>query len=326
MRALALFSGGLDSSLAIKMVKNQGIEVIALNFVSYFFGGKNERADKAAKDLGVQIEYIDFKEIHKEIVLNPPSGYGKNMNPCIDCHALMIKVAGSLMEKYGASFIITGEVLGQRPMSQNSQALKRVEKMSGMEGYLVRPLSAKIMPVTIPEEKGWLDRSKLGDLNGRGRTRQMELAENMGVIDYPSPGGGCLLTDPGYSKRLKLLKQDGMFEKIEMFDLIKTGRFYRIESGKYLIVARDEGHNQKLPEYFDKSSFNISSGKTAGPTIIGIGEFSEEDINTAKELFARYSKTKGNGETCLRYNGEEESIGEIDHEKIEEFMKEYQIL
>lgn len=326
MRALALFSGGLDSSLAIKMVKNQGIEVIALNFVSYFFGGKNERADKAAKDLGVQIEYIDFKEIHKEIVLNPPSGYGKNMNPCIDCHALMIKVAGGLMEKYGASFIITGEVLGQRPMSQNSQALKRVEKLSGMEGYLVRPLSAKIMPLTIPEEKGWLDRSKLGDLNGRGRTRQMELAEKMGVVDYPSPGGGCLLTDPGYSKRLKLLKQDGMFEKIEMFDLIKTGRFYRIESGKYLIVARDEGHNQKLPEYFEKSSFNISSGQTAGPTIVGIGEFSEEDIHTAKELFARYSKTKGKGETYLRYNGEEESIGEIDHEKIEKFMKEYQIL
>jgi len=326
MRALALFSGGLDSSLAIKMVKNQGIEVIALNFVSYFFGGKNERADKAAKDLGVQIEYIDFKEIHKEIVLNPPSGYGKNMNPCIDCHALMIKVAGSLMEKYGASFIITGEVLGQRPMSQNSQALKRVEKLSGLEGYLVRPLSAKIMPVTIPEEKGWLDRSKLGDLNGRGRIRQMELAEKMGVIDYPSPGGGCLLTDPGYSKRLKILKQDGMFEKIELFDLIKTGRFYRIESGKYLIVARDEGHNKKLPEYFEKSSFNISSGKTAGPTIVGIGEFSEEDIYTAKELFARYSKTKGNGKTYLKYNGKEESIEEIDHEKIEKFLKKYQIL
>ena len=326
MRALALFSGGLDSSLAIKMVQNQGIEVIALNFVSYFFGGKNERADKAAKDLGVKIEYIDFKEIHKEIVLNPPSGYGKNMNPCIDCHALMIKVAGSLMEKYGASFIITGEVLGQRPMSQNSQALKRVEKLSGLEGYLVRPLSAKIMPVTIPEEKGWLDRSKLGDLNGRGRIRQMELAEKMGVIDYPSPGGGCLLTDPGYSKRLKILKQDGMFEKIELFDLIKTGRFYRIESGKYLIVARDEGHNKKLPEYFEKSSFNISSGKTAGPTIVGIGKFSEEDIYTAKELFARYSKTKGNGKTYLKYNGKEESIEEIDHEKIEKFMKKYQIL
>jgi len=326
MRALALFSGGLDSSLAIKMIQNQGIEVIALNFVSYFFGGKNERADKAAKDLGVQIEYIDFKEMHKGIVLNPPSGYGKNMNPCIDCHAMMIKVAGELMEKYDASFIITGEVLGQRPMSQNSQALKRVEKLSGMEGYLVRPLSAKILPATIPEEKGWIDRTKLGDLNGRGRTRQMELAENMGVTDYPSPGGGCLLTDPGYSKRLKLLKQDGMFDKIEMFDLIKTGRFYRIESGKYLIVARDEGHNQKLPDYFDKTVFNISSGNTAGPTIVGIGEFSEEDIQSAKELFARYSKSKGNSTTYLKYNGKEESIGEIDQEKIERFMKEYQIL
>ncbi len=202
MKALALFSGGLDSTLAIKLIKDQGVEVIALNFVSYFFGGKNERADKAAKDLGVQIEYIDFKEIHKEIVKNPPNGYGKNMNPCIDCHALMIKTAGELLKKYDASFIITGEVLGQRPMSQNSQALKRVEKISGMEGYLVRPLCAKLLPETIPEKNGWIDREKLQNLNGRGWTRQMELAAELGVVEYPSPEGGCLLTAPGYSRRL----------------------------------------------------------------------------------------------------------------------------
>lgn len=326
MKALALFSGGLDSTLAIKLIKDQGVEVIALNFVSYFFGGKNERADKAAKDLGVQIEYIDFKEIHKEIVKNPPSGYGKNMNPCIDCHALMIKTAGELLKKYDASFIITGEVLGQRPMSQNSQALKRVEKISGMEGYLVRPLCAKLLPETIPEKNGWIDREKMQNLNGRGRTRQMELAEELGVVEYPSPGGGCLLTDPGYSKRLKILKNDEQFENIEMFNLIKTGRFYRIDKNKYLIVARDEMHNEKLPEYFEKASFYISSGKTAGPTILAIGNFNSDEVYTVKELFARYSKTKGEQETFLRFNGVEESIGKIDKEKIEKFMKYYQIL
>lgn len=326
MKALALFSGGLDSSLAIKVMQNQGIEVIALNFVSYFFGGKNEKAEKMAETLGVKLEYIDFKDAHMEIVKNPPNGYGKNMNPCIDCHAMMMRVAGKLLEKYGASFVITGEVLGQRPMSQNPRALRQVEKLSEIEGLIVRPLSGKILPETIPEKNGWIAREKMLGISGRSRVVQMSVAEEFGIKEYPTPGGGCLLTDPGYSKRLKILKEDGIIDDKDMINLIKLGRFYRYESGKYLIVARDAEHNKKLPDYFKKAAFYISSGKTAGPTILAIGNFNEDDVKTVKELFANYSKTKGDSTTFFRFNGVEEEIDKIDHEKINKFMKDYQIL
>ncbi|MEG0747756.1 MAG: 7-cyano-7-deazaguanine synthase, partial [Cetobacterium sp.] len=243
MKALALFSGGLDSALAIKVIKDQGIEVIALNFVSHFFGGKNEKAENMAKQLGVQLEYVNFSSIHTDILKNPVHGRGKNMNPCIDCHALMFKTAGDLMEKFGASFIISGEVLGQRPMSQNYQALEKVKALSpGLEDLIVRPLSAKLLPESKPERLGWVDRSQLLDIQGRSRKVQMELMETYGLVDYPTPGGGCLLTDPGYSKRLKILEQDGLLEdeNSNLFHLLKIGRFFRFEKGKYLIVGREE--------------------------------------------------------------------------------------
>lgn len=169
IKALALFSGGLDSALAIKVVQEQGIEVIALNFVSHFFGGKNEKAESMAKQLGIKLEYIDFKKRHILVVEDPVYGRGKNMNPCIDCHSLMFKIAGELLEKYGASFVISGEVLGQRPMSQNSQALEKVKKLSGMEDLVLRPLSAKLLPPSKAEIMGWVDREKLLDINGRSR-------------------------------------------------------------------------------------------------------------------------------------------------------------
>ena len=326
MKALALFSGGLDSSLAIKVMQNQGIEVIALNFVSYFFGGKNEKAEKMAETLGVKLEYIDFKDAHMEIVKSPPNGYGKNMNPCIDCHAMMMKVAGKLLEKYGASFVITGEVLGQRPMSQNPRALRQVEKLSEIEGLIVRPLSGKILPETIPEKEGWIKREEMLNISGRSRVVQMSVAEEFGIKEYPTPGGGCLLTDPGYSKRLKILKEDGKIDDKDLLILIKLGRFYRIDSGKYLVVARDAEHNKRLPEYFGKAQFYLSSGRSAGPTILGLGDFSDEEKQTVKELYANYSKTKGDSTTFFRFNGVEEEIDKIDHEKIDEFMKLYQIL
>ncbi|MGL5984733.1 MAG: 7-cyano-7-deazaguanine synthase, partial [Cetobacterium sp.] len=246
MKALALFSGGLDSALAIKIVKDQGIEVIALNFVSHFFGGKNEKAENMAKQLGVQLEYVNFSHIHTEILKNPVHGRGKNMNPCIDCHALMFTTAGSLMEKFGASFIISGEVLGQRPMSQNYQALEKVKALSpGLENLIVRPLSAKLLPESEPERLGWVDRTKLLNIEGRSRKIQMELMDKFGIVDYPTPGGGCLLTDPGYSKKLKVLEQDGLLEDeySNLFHLLKVGRFFRFEKGKYLIVGREESDN-----------------------------------------------------------------------------------
>jgi len=251
IKALALFSGGLDSALAIKVVQEQGIEVIALNFVSHFFGGKNEKAESMAKQLGIRLEYIDFKKRHTLVVEDPVYGRGKNMNPCIDCHSLMFKIAGELLEEYGASFVISGEVLGQRPMSQNSQALEKVKKLSGMEDLVLRPLSAKLLPPSKAEVMGWVDREKLLDINGRSRQRQMELMDFYGLVEYPSPGGGCLLTDPGYSNRLKVLEDDGLLkeEHAWLFKLIKEARFFRFSQARYLFVGRNKESNDKIDEF-----------------------------------------------------------------------------
>ncbi|MGL4357330.1 7-cyano-7-deazaguanine synthase [Cetobacterium sp.] len=328
MKALALFSGGLDSALAIKIIKDQGIEVIALNFVSHFFGGKNEKAENMAKQLGVQLEYVNFTSSHTEILKNPVHGRGKNMNPCIDCHALMFKTAGDLMEKFGASFIISGEVLGQRPMSQNYQALEKVKAMSpGLENLIVRPLSAKLLPESEPERLGWVDREKLLDIQGRSRKTQMELMEKFGIVDYPTPGGGCLLTDPGYSKRLRILEEDGFLEDehSNLFHLLKIGRFFRFEKGKYLIVGREQEDNLKIDEFKTYGSLFIRGKEVPGPHMVGFGELSEEEINFALNLFSRYSKVKGNSELTFLMNGEDVTIPAVNFEALNEEIAKYQI-
>lgn len=328
-KALALFSGGLDSALAIKVMQEQGIEVIALNFVSHFFGGKNEKAENMAKQLGIQLEYIHFEERHMEVVKDPVYGRGKNMNPCIDCHSLMFKVAGELLEQYGASFVISGEVLGQRPMSQNQQALENVKKLSGLGELIVRPLSGKLLPKTIPEEKGWIQREQLLDINGRGRGRQMDLMKHYGLVDYPSPGGGCLLTDPVYSDRLEILEKDGYLqeEHAAMFQLLKVCRFFRFGQGKYLFVGRNAESNEILDTLRKKGEgdFYIYSFETPGPHMLAYGNLSEEEKQFSKELFSRYSKVKGKEAIKLMVSGTVEELASISFDKVEEEMKRYQL-
>lgn len=328
MKALALFSGGLDSALAIKIIKDQGIEVIALNFVSHFFGGKNEKAENMAKQLGVQLEYVNFSSVHTEILKDPVHGRGKNMNPCIDCHALMFKTAGDLMEKYGASFIISGEVLGQRPMSQNYQALEKVKALSpGLENLIVRPLSAKLLPESEPEKLGWIDRSKLLDIQGRSRKTQMELMDKFGIVDYPTPGGGCLLTDPAYSKRLRILEEDGLLEdeNSNLFHLLKIGRFFRFEKGKYLIVGREQEDNLKINEFKDYGSLFIRGKEVPGPHMVGFGDLTQDEIDFALDLFSRYSKVKGTTEITLLLNGKDITIPAVNLENLNKKIKKYQI-
>ena len=328
MKALALFSGGLDSALAIKIIKDQGIEVIALNFVSHFFGGKNEKAENMAKQLGVQLEYVNFSSVHTEILKDPVHGRGKNMNPCIDCHALMFKTAGDLMEKYGASFIISGEVLGQRPMSQNYQALEKVKALSpGLENLIVRPLSAKLLPESEPEKLGWIDRNKLLDIQGRSRKTQMELMDKFGIVDYPTPGGGCLLTDPAYSKRLRILEEDGLLEdeNSNLFHLLKIGRFFRFEKGKYLIVGREQEDNLKINEFKDYGSLFIRGKEVPGPHMVGFGDLTQDEIDFALDLFSRYSKVKGTTEITLLLNGKDITIPAVNLENLNKKIKKYQI-
>ncbi|MCS5420386.1 MULTISPECIES: 7-cyano-7-deazaguanine synthase [Psychrilyobacter] len=330
MKALALFSGGLDSTLAIKLVQKQGIEVIALNFVSHFFGGKNEKADNMAKQLGVKLEYVDFSKIHTELVKNPPSGRGKNMNPCIDCHALMFEKAGELLEQYGASFLISGEVLGQRPMSQNFSSLNRVKKLSGvdLEDLIVRPLCAKLLPITKPEELGWIDREQLMDVNGRSRKVQLELVEKWGIVEYPTPGGGCMLTEPNYSKRLRTLEEDGFLsdEYSHLFHLTKRGRFFRLDSGKYLFVGREKDDNFKLSEYKGYGTLYIAGAGTPGPAIVGYGDLNEDQIALAQNLFSRYSQAKGKKKIQVVMNEKIVDVEEVNLEKLAEDIKKYLVL
>ncbi len=308
MRVLALFSGGLDSCLAVKVMQEQGIDVIALNFVSYFFGGTNERAEAMAKSLGVQLEYIDFKEAQLALVKDPPSGYGKGLNPCIDCHALMINVAQSLLPKYDASFLITGEVVGQRPMSQNSNAMRRICKLTGDTGLLVRPLSGQILEATVPEQKGWIKREKLLRINGRGRKDQLALADKYGIVEFPTPSGGCLLTDPQYSNRLKIFKKDDSWDYPDFFHLLSKARLYRLAQKRYLLIGRNEAENTTLASLRSEpgvSHYICADETTMGPDILFIGDgFESEEIEYAKRLYARYSQTKGKVESTALIDGE----------------------
>ena len=197
-------SGGLDSQLAVRVLEEAGAVVEAVTFVTPFFDGA--KAEAAARALGVKLHVIDFLNDEISLIENPPHGFGGAMNPCIDCHALMIRRAGELMTRLRYDFVATGEVRGQRPMSQNAQSLITVEKASGLEGRLVRPLSAKLLAPTIPEKEGLLDRAKLLDISGRARDRQIALAAKFGIRDYPSPAGGCKLTEEAFGRKLRDLK------------------------------------------------------------------------------------------------------------------------
>lgn len=242
MRALGLYSSGLDSTLAIKIMMSHGIDVIPIAFFTPFFSPDIEYGQKV---LGISIEKIDFTEEFIDMLLSPRYGYGKNMNPCIDCHSLMIRKAKELLPVYDASFIITGEVLGERPMSQNKQSLNLVERHASAEGLVVRPLSGALLPPTIPEEKGWIKREWLYDISGRKRDRQMELARLFGIEEYKTPAGGCLLTDMNFSKRLRFLIGIRGRPNRDELELLKVGRHF-YSNGCWIIIGRNERENKIL--------------------------------------------------------------------------------
>lgn len=242
-RALALFSGGLDSLLAVKIIESAGVEVIPVFFSSPFFGP--EKAIRTAKDNNLKLVVVRLGEEYLRVVKNPRYGYGKYMNPCIDCHAFMFKKLGEMLEEYNADFLISGEVLGQRPMSQVLPSLNAVRKLSGYYDLIVRPLSQKLLPDTLPIREGWINKDKLYDISGRSRKRQFELASKFGIEKYPSPAGGCLLTNPGFSQRLKDLVKHDMFD-IENIELLKVGRHFRINKNIKLVLGRNKAENDRL--------------------------------------------------------------------------------
>jgi tRNA U34 2-thiouridine synthase MnmA/TrmU len=238
-------------------------------------------------------------------LLNQPRyGFGANMNPCIDCKILMLKKARGLLDDYKADFIVTGEVLGQRPMSQHRQALELIEKKSGLEGLLLRPLSAKLLPETTPEKNGWISREKLLNIGGRSRRPQVNLARGFGIKDYPNAAGGCLLTDPKFSDRLKELIAHKELS-LENIELLKIGRHFRISGQAKLVVARDEKEGKELENLARPGDcLFFPNDQLAGPTSLGRGEFNPDLINFSCSITCRYCDLNGAQEAEILINKE----------------------
>lgn len=311
MKALGLLSGGLDSTLAVKLILDQGIDVVALKFTSPFCTcdqrGRCYAAD-VAKRLKIPLINLHKGEEYLNVIRNPKYDYGSGMNPCIDCRIFMFKKAKEVTEKIGASFIFTGEVLGERPMSQHRRALKIIERETGLEGMVLRPLSARLLPETILEKKKWVDRSKLLGIRGRSRKPQIELAAKLSLEDYPCPSGGCLLTQKEFASKVKDLFEHE--KNISMRDilLLKIGRHFRFGQNK-IIVGRNKEENKRLLllKYPDDYSFEVPG--YGSPITILQGSKDEKAIMIAARLTARYSDAKGK-EILVKY-GDEEQIKSV---------------
>ena len=291
VRALGLSSGGLDSILSALVVKDQGIDVVWVNLETPFFTSK--RARRAAHMTGIPLRVMNITGVYIDMLKNPNCGYGANMNPCIDCHTLMLQIAGSMMTREGFDFLITGEVLGQRPMSQTKPSLRCVEKRSGFEGRILRPLSAKLLPPTIPEERGLVDRGRLLDISGRSRKRQVKLAEAFGISDYPGPGGGCLLTDIGFSRRLRDLFECQAEHRERDFELLKHGRHFRLDNKYKVIVGRTSEDNRQISRLINPhKDIQLRMKDIPGPTVLIPLGAPGEIVQEAATLCAAYSKAE----------------------------------
>ncbi|MBS7615641.1 tRNA 4-thiouridine(8) synthase ThiI [Candidatus Bathyarchaeota archaeon] len=301
VKALALFSGGLDSALAVKLLQEQGVDVEAITFVTPFntsnAGGFS--IEKAAEKLGIPLKVERLDAEYLRVVRKPKYGYGRNMNPCIDCRILMLKKAKKHAEETGASFIFTGEVLGERPMSQHMRALKIVEEESSLKGKLLRPLSAKLLPPTEAEKEGLIDRGKLLDIRGRSRKKQIALAKEFGIKEYQSPAGGCLLTYKEFSAKLRDLFQHCEEVSLRDVQLLKIGRHFRLGENK-IIVGRNENENKLLIKLKAESDYFFEVQGCGSPITLLQGPKTREAIEKAAQLTAYYSDQK-TGEVTVKY-------------------------
>jgi len=307
MKAVALFSGGLDSTLAMKLIIDQGIDVLAINISTGFGSTKDRREhmENMCKQVGAEFRIVDIQDEYlQDVLFDPKHGYGKNFNPCIDCHAKMFAVAKRVMEAEGASFLISGEVMGQRPMSQNKDALQTVLDESNCDGLLLRPMSAKKLAPTIAEENGWVDREKLEGISGRSRARQFELASEIGLEDFESPGGGCLLTDESFGKKMfDFIKYD-TFE-VKDIPVMKFGRHFRLENGAKLVIGRDKEENSYLQDIENDKYLHLKTVGIPGPHALLSKNATAEDIALAKQAILTYTKAKEGEEYKVDINGEE---------------------
>jgi len=342
-KAVALISGGLDSLLAARLMLDQGIHVEGINFYTGFcveghthaIRKKDRKKPKrnnalwSAEQLGIKLHIIDIIEEYKDIVVNPKHGYGANLNPCLDCKIFMVDKARQWMEEHGFDFIITGEVIGQRPMSQRKDLLPVVVRESGADDRLLRPLCAKNLAPTLPEREGWVDRGKLLDFHGRNRKPQMALAKKFGFEDYASPAGGCcFLTDPNYATKLADLWQARHEKKYELDDimLLKVGRHIRPKPNYKLIVSREEGENRFLSGYRKNFTY-IETESCGGPLTLIDGNATDEDLETASRIVARFSQGKNTDRVMVKitHTNGDKTIREVLPMKPSEIKQEWYV-
>ncbi len=336
-KAVALLSGGLDSTLAVKVMLEQGIDIEALNFTSAFCTCNcrdstcRSEAQRVAMGFGIKIKMLQKGLDYVDVIRNPKYGYGKGINPCVDCRVYMHKLAKKYMQETGASFIITGEVLGQRPMSQRIDAFRAIERDSGLEGLILRPLCAKHLEPTIPEKAGIVDRERLLDIIGRSRKQQIELAEELDVANYPCPSGGCLLTDKIFSKKVKDLLEHNNDVSTKDLHLLKAGRHLRIDENTKVIIGRNEKDNIKLKNLMQPNNVLIEPLNFSGPTAVIIGNNTDNDaVNITGMMILKYAKEKrvpsgrGNSQLKMIKNGEE-SIFTVDSPIDDEAMERMRI-
>jgi tRNA-specific 2-thiouridylase len=304
-KALVLLSGGLDSILAVRVLLDQGIPVTGIRFITHFgcdpvssgsCGHDVEPLVKAWGPLGFTVRMSHLGQDYIDMVKNPKFGRGKNMNPCVDCRLMMLSWAREILEREGAGFLVTGEVLNQRPMSQTRERFRQVDRLLGLEGMVLRPLSARVLEPTRPEIEGVVDRSRLLDISGRGRTRQYELAKKYGITDIPQPSGGCLLTDPGYSARLRDLWDHDPEAGAHDLNLLRVGRHFRPDGRCKIIVGRDETENGMLEAFRTERDALVYLKDHHGPMTLLRGEYGAGEIALAASLTVRYGDVPDKGE------------------------------
>lgn len=294
-RVLCLLSGGLDSLLAVKILLDQQAEVTGLSFESPFFNAAAARA--AAAQLGIALRVEDFTAEIMRLLDNPPHGFGSRMNPCVDCHAAMIRLAGEIMAREGYDAVATGEVMGERPFSQNPQALALVAKLSGIPDRLLRPLSARLLPETLPETQGLIRRDRLLGLRGRSRLPQLRLAEQYGLKDFPTPAGGCKLTDPHFTVRLKELKDRGELFDTRAVRLLTIGRHFRLPDGSKLVVGRNESENRAIEAAAGPSDVVFAAADAPGASAMLPAGVAEDIRLLAAAICACHSDAPRDAET-----------------------------
>ncbi len=294
VRAVSLLSGGLDSILATRVVQDQGVEVLAVHFITPFFGDSKRGREAEVEALyreryGIQVRVVDVSDEYMEVLGNPRYGYGKNFNPCVDCKIFLVRKALAIMKEVGARFLITGEVLGQRPMSQRRDAMNAVARQSGAREIILRPLSAQLLPITAPERHGWVDRKKLFAFRGRSRKPQMELARRLGIADYPTPAGGCYLTDPVLAARVKRYFEEVPPEERSAEDvrLLLRGRPFRLPGGSWLTLGRNQAENRAIERLARPGDRLLKARGVPGP--LGLVRLRDPgDLALAASVLLRY--------------------------------------